>query len=64
VWGYASHLLIDGERLVTLVGGEKSAVVALHKDTGKELWRALTVDEVGYAPLMLCGRPGRPALAH
>src|SRR5262249_57171476 len=50
LWGYAAHPLVDGERLICLVGGEGSAVVALHKDTGKELWRALTVEEGGYAP--------------
>jgi len=49
-WGYAAHPLLDGERLICLVGGEGSAVVAFHKDTGKELWRALTAQEIGYAP--------------
>jgi len=62
VWGYSAHLLLDGERLFTLVGGEKSAVVALHKDTGKELWRALTVKEVGYAPPMIFEAGGKRQL--
>jgi outer membrane protein assembly factor BamB len=53
VWGYAAHLLLDGERLITLAGGDGSAVVALHKDTGRELWRALSVAEIGYAPPIL-----------
>ena len=49
-WGYAAHPLLDGERLICLVGGTDSAVVAFHKDTGKEIWRALTAPEIGYAP--------------
>jgi len=50
VWGYAAHPLLDGDRLICLVGGTNSAVVAFHKDTGKELWRALDTREIGYAP--------------
>lgn len=41
VWGYSSNLLLDGDRLICLVGGKGTAVVAFHKDTGKEVWRAL-----------------------
>jgi outer membrane protein assembly factor BamB len=41
VWGYSSNPLIDGDRLICFVGGKGTAVVAFHKDTGKELWRAL-----------------------
>lgn len=41
VWGYSANLLLDGERLIALVGGTGSTVVAFHKDDGKELWRAL-----------------------
>lgn len=41
VWGYSSNLLLDGDRLICLVGGKGTTVVAFHKDTGKELWRAL-----------------------
>jgi outer membrane protein assembly factor BamB len=34
--------LIDGERLILFIGGKRGAcVVALHKDTGKEVWKAL-----------------------
>lgn len=50
VWGYAAHPLLDGDRLICLVGGSNSAVVAFHKDTGKEMWRALEAREIGYAP--------------
>ena len=52
-WGYAAHPLLDGQRLICLVGGTNSAVVAFDKDTGKEIWRALTAKEIGYAPPVL-----------
>jgi outer membrane protein assembly factor BamB len=52
-WGYASHPLIDGELLYCVVGGPGTAVVAFNKDTGKEVWRALSTKEVGYSPPMI-----------
>ena len=53
VWGYAAHLLIDGDLLYSLVGGPETAVVAFNKNTGKEVWRALSAKEVCYAALMI-----------
>jgi outer membrane protein assembly factor BamB len=51
VWGFAAHPLLDGDRLICLVGGAGSAAVAFHKDTGKEIWRALTATpDIGYSP--------------
>ena len=51
VWGMPSAPLVDGERVIALAGGERNAkVVALHRDTGRELWRALSSDwEPGYS---------------
>lgn len=49
-WGFSGHPLLDGDRLICLVGGKGSVVVAFHKDTGKELWKALSSFEPGYAP--------------
>jgi outer membrane protein assembly factor BamB len=40
-WGYSANPLLDGNKLICLVGGKGTAVVAFHKDTGDELWRAL-----------------------
>jgi outer membrane protein assembly factor BamB len=62
VWGYAAHPLLDGGLLYTLVGGKGSAVVAFRKDTGKEAWKALTTDEVGYSPPMICTLGGKRQL--
>jgi outer membrane protein assembly factor BamB len=53
VWGYAANPLMDGDLLYTLVGGEGSTVVAFNKDTGREVWKALSCEEVGYAPPMI-----------
>ncbi len=50
LWGYAGHPLIDGQKLICVAGGEGSHAVALNKDTGQEIWRALTTAEQGYAP--------------
>jgi outer membrane protein assembly factor BamB len=50
IWGYASHPLVDGQLLYSVVGGEGSCVVAFDKDTGKEVWKALTAQEQGYCP--------------
>lgn len=41
VWGYSANPLLDGDRLICLVGGKGTAIVAFHKDTGAEIWRAL-----------------------
>lgn len=62
VWGYAAHPLIDGDLLYCLVGGEGSAVVAFRKDTGQEIWRALTSQEVGYSPPMIYEAGGKRQL--
>ncbi len=42
IWGFSANLLVDGPRLICLVGGTGSAIVAFNKSTGKELWRALS----------------------
>ena len=53
-WGCASHPLIDGQKLICLVGGEGSIAVAFDKLTGRELWRALSAKEPGYsAPVIV-----------
>jgi outer membrane protein assembly factor BamB len=43
-WGFASAPIVDGNRLIALVGGRpNAAVVAFDKMTGKEIWRALSL---------------------
>ena len=50
-WGFTSAPLVDGNRLIALVGGADAAkVVAFDKMTGRELWRALPSNsEPGYS---------------
>jgi outer membrane protein assembly factor BamB len=59
-WGFASSPLIDGNRLICLVGGKPDAkVVALDKMTGKEIWRALSSDsELGVGQPIMVGAGG------
>jgi outer membrane protein assembly factor BamB len=52
-WGFAVHPVIDGNRLITMVGGRGTAVVAFDKLTGKELWRALNSENTGYTQLVI-----------
>lgn len=50
-WGMAAAPIVDGDQVITLVGGTKGAlVVSFDKASGKERWRALSDPDVGYAP--------------
>jgi outer membrane protein assembly factor BamB len=62
VWGFCSHPLVDGDRLVCLVGGPGSIAVAFDKRTGKELWRALSATDAGYSSPMIVEHSGRRQL--
>jgi outer membrane protein assembly factor BamB len=64
LWGYASHPLLDGNKLICLVGGKGSVVVAFDKDSGKELWKSLdlTKGELGYCPPMIFEAGGKRQL--
>lgn len=50
IWGFASHPLVHGDKLFCVVGGKGSVAVAFNKDTGKELWKAISASAPGYAP--------------
>ena len=50
LWGYASHPLVDGDRLVCVAGTDVAHAVAFDKLTGQEAWRAGTAPEQGYSP--------------
>lgn len=62
VWGFACHPLIDGKKLICIAGGEGSVAVTFDKDTGKELWRALSAKEPGYAAPMIYEFAGKRQL--
>ncbi|MBY0524365.1 MAG: PQQ-like beta-propeller repeat protein [Gemmataceae bacterium] len=50
MWGWAASPLLDGDKLICLVGGKDSVAVAFNKDTGKEVWKSLSAKEPGYCP--------------
>jgi len=53
-WGMAAAPLVDGPRLIVLVGGTDGAcVVAFDKDTGDEIWRNLNAQDPGYSSPIL-----------
>lgn len=62
LWGFASHPLVDGPRLIVPVGGAGSAVVAFDKQTGKLLWKSSTTADVAYAPLVIYEKDGERQL--
>jgi outer membrane protein assembly factor BamB len=62
MWGFAGHPLLDGQRLICLVGGPGSIAMAFDKDTGKELWRALDAREPGYCPPTMIEHDGAKKL--
>ena len=49
-WGVSAHPLVYEDKLICVVGGDGSTVVAFDKMNGKELWRALSADQPGYCP--------------
>jgi len=62
IWGLASNPILVNELLVVQVGGTNGAcMVAFHKDTGREVWRALD-DEASYVAPVLIMQAGRQVL--
>ena len=59
-WGVASSPIVDGDRLITVVGGEPGGLImAFDKRTGAEVWRALdVVGEMGYGQPILIDAGG------
>lgn len=50
LWGWASHPLVDGDKLICIAGTDTAHAVALDKLSGKEMWRAGKAPEQGYVP--------------
>ena len=63
IWGMAASPLVDGDKLITLVGGkEDGLVICFDKITGKEIWRALNAMDAGYCPPVIYEFGGRRQL--
>ncbi len=58
-WGIAAHPLIEGEVMITQIGGAGEAcVVAFDRKTGEERWKGFP-DEASYAPPIAIEQAGR-----
>jgi len=62
MWGFSASPLVDGDKVITLAGGADHVVVALNKDTGKEIWHALSAKEIGYCPPVIVQAGGKRQL--
>jgi outer membrane protein assembly factor BamB len=62
MWGFAGHPLLDGNKLICLVGGSGTTLVAFDRNSGKEIWRAVTTEEPGYSSPILCKAGGKEQL--
>lgn len=57
-WGLAASPVVDGDRVLIHAGAQRDgSVIAFHRLTGKEIWRALP-DPAGYATPILIDSPG------
>lgn len=61
-WGMAASPLVDGDQLITLVGGPDALIVSFDLKTGEERWRALDDPGVGYCPPVIYEFGGRRQL--
>jgi outer membrane protein assembly factor BamB len=62
IWGHSAHPLVYGNLLYCVVGGEGSVAVAFNKDTGAEVWRALSAKGPGYCPPTIVEHDGASQL--
>jgi outer membrane protein assembly factor BamB len=61
-WGFSAHPLLDGDRLICIVGGKAGPAAAFHKDTGKEIWHTPPSGSPGYCPPMIYTIAGKRQL--
>jgi outer membrane protein assembly factor BamB len=61
-WGFSANPLLDGDKLICVVGGEGSIAVAFDKNNGKELWHSLSGLEAGYSPPVIIEAGGKRQL--
>ena len=62
LWGYAAHPLIDGEKLICIVGGQDTHCVAFDRASGAKVWTVLTAKEQGYSPPTIVTAMGKRQL--
>jgi outer membrane protein assembly factor BamB len=53
-WGFCESPLVDGDRVVCTPGGARGAMIALDRNTGKEIWRTTEVtDPCAYSSILI-----------
>ncbi len=54
-WAYAESPLVDGDLLIMAPGAEAAALVAVRRDTGEPVWKAMVPgsEEAGYASTVI-----------
>ncbi len=62
IWGFATHPLVDGDKVICLTGRPDGIVAAFNKLTGEELWSAVRAKGPGYCPPMIHEAAGRRQL--
>jgi outer membrane protein assembly factor BamB len=60
-WGITAAPLIHEDLVMLHIGGEGACVVALRKDTGDEVWRALN-DRAQYSAPIIARQAGQPVI--
>ncbi|MCU0703068.1 MAG: PQQ-like beta-propeller repeat protein [Fimbriiglobus sp.] len=61
-WGWSAHLLVEGDLIIALVGGENQAVMAFDKKTGEKKWAALSTKEICYSAPVIAEAGGKRQL--
>lgn len=60
IWGYSESLLIIDDKVLVTVGGLKTTMVALNKNTGETIWQSESLkDTTGYSSPILIEKNGK-----
>ena len=58
-WGYSESPRVDGDKLLVCAGGPGAAIVALDKNTGKDIWKGGGDDPAGYGSVTIATIGGK-----
>lgn len=60
LWAYSESPLVDGDKVVCTPGGSDAVMLALHKRTGKVVWKGQTPDgeSAGYSSIVVSSAAG------
>lgn len=46
VWGFAENVIVEGDKVLCMPGGERGRVAALDRRTGKTIWANTDIDQI------------------